>query len=187
MAFTVLYDTCALYPNTQRNLLIRLARTGLVRARWSAGILVELDRALAERPVAQDKRRRLFELMNAAVPDCLVEGYEPLIDGLKLPDPDDRHVLAAAIKVGAQLIVTNNLADFPEDALASWNLYARSPDDFILDLLGLNGRVVYACVQQIVDERRNPPESFSDILGQLERSGLIESVAELRLGQIDGQ
>jgi PIN domain len=123
MAFTVLYDTCALYPNTQRNLLIRLARTGLVRARWSAGILAELDRALAERPVARDKRRRLFELMNAAVPDCPVEGYEPLIDGLKLPDLDDRHVLAAAIKVGAQLIVTNNLADFPEDALASWNCW----------------------------------------------------------------
>lgn len=183
MAFAVLYDTCALYPNTQRNLLIRLGRTGMVRARWSAAILDELDRALAERAIARDKRQRLFELMNAAVPDCLVEGFEPIIGDLKLPDPGDRHVLAAAIKVGAQVIVTNNLADFPDEALAPWSIEAKSPDDFVLDLIDFDARIVYACVQQIVDERRNPPQSFEDVLGQLERSGLVESVADLRLGQ----
>ena len=74
MAFTVLYDTCALYPNTQRNLLIRLARTGLVRARWSVAILEELDRALEERAVTPEKRRRLFELMNAAYRTVLLKG-----------------------------------------------------------------------------------------------------------------
>lgn len=183
MAFTVLYDTCALYPNTQRNLLIRLARTGLVRARWSVAILEELDRALEERAVTPEKRRRLFELMNAAVPDCLVEGFEALIGDLKLPDADDRHVLAAAIKVGAQVIVTNNLSDFPNDSLAPWSVEAKSPDDFVLDLIDFDARVVYACVQQIVDERRNPPESFDEVLGQLERAGLVESVAELRMGR----
>ena len=183
MAFTVLYDTCALYPNTQRNLLIRLARTGLVRARWSVAILEELDRALEERAVTPEKRRRLFELMNAAVPDCLVEGFEALIGDLKLPDADDRHVLAAAIKVGAQVIVTNNLSDFPNDSLAPWSVEAKSPDDFVLDLIDFDARVVYACVQQIVHERRNPPESFDEVLGQLERAGLVESVAELRMGR----
>lgn len=183
MAFTVLYDTCALYPNTQRNLLIRLARSGMVRARWSATILEELDRALGERAIPSDKRQRLFELMNAAVPDCLVREFEPLMGDLKLPDPDDRHVLAAAIKVGAQVIVTDNLADFPDDALAPWSIEAKAPDDFVLDLIDFDARVVYACVQQIVDERRNPPQSFEEVLGQLERSGLVESVAELRLGR----
>ncbi|HTJ70016.1 MAG TPA: PIN domain-containing protein [Actinospica sp.] len=183
MAFTVLYDTCALYPTTQRNLLIRLARSGLVRARWSAGILEELDRNLAKRGVDEAKRVRLFRLMNAAVSDCLVEEYEPLIDGLKLPDPGDCHVLAAAIKADAQVIVTNNLRDFPEECLKPSGIEARSPDDFVLDLIDINDRLVHACVQQIVDERRNPPESFGDALGQLERSGLIEAAAVLRLGQ----
>jgi len=121
MAFTVLYDTCALYPNTRRNLLIRSARTSMVRARWSRAILDELDRALEERAIAANKRQRLFEMMNAAVRDCLVEGFEPIIGDLKLPDPGDRHVLAAAVKVGAQVIVTNNLVDFPDEALAPWS------------------------------------------------------------------
>jgi predicted nucleic acid-binding protein len=183
VAFIVLYDTCALFPTTQRNLLIRLARTGLVRARWSTGILEELDRNLAKRGVADDKRERLFRLMNAAVSDCMVDGYEPLIDGLKLPDRDDRHVLAAAIKTGAHAIVTNNLSDFPRECLDPFGIEARSPDDFVLDLIDINDRVVHACIQQIVDERRNPPESFGDVLGQLERSGLLQSAAELRLGR----
>lgn len=144
MAFTVLYDTCALYPNTQRNLLIRLARTGMVRVRRSPAILDELDRALEERSIAAAKRQRLFEMMNAAVPDCLVEGFEPIIGDLKLPDPGDRHVLAAAIKVGAQVIVTNNLADFPDEALARWSIEAKAPDDFVLGLIDFDARIVYA-------------------------------------------
>jgi hypothetical protein len=91
-------------------------------------------------------------------------------------------VLAAAIRVGAQVIVTANLSDFPPDYLGQWDVEAKSPDDFVLDLIGINDRVVYSCVQQIVDERVNPPETIDDVLGQLERAGLIESAAALRLG-----
>jgi predicted nucleic acid-binding protein len=183
MAFVVVYDACALYGNTLRNLLIRVARARLVQAKWTERILDEVDRSLAEkRGIPEDKRRRLRELINGSVADCLVEGYEPLIDGLTLPDPDDRHVLAAAIRVGAQVIVTANLSDFPPDYLGQWDVEAKSPDDFVLDLIGINDRVVYSCVQQIVDERVNPPETIDDVLGQLERSGLIESAAALRLG-----
>ncbi len=183
MAFVVVYDACALYGNTVRNLLIRVARARLVQAKWTDRILDEVDRALAEkRGIPEEKRRRLRELINGAVADCLVDGYEPLIDGLDLPDKDDRHVLAAAIKVGAQVIVTANLSDFPADYLARWGIEAKSPDDFILDLIGIDDRVVYSCVQQIVDERVDPPETLDDVLAQLERSGLIESAAALRLG-----
>jgi predicted nucleic acid-binding protein len=182
VAFVVVYDACALYGNTARNLLIRLARARLVQAKWTDQILDELDRALAtKRGVPPDKRQRLRRLMNAAVADCLVERYEPLIEGLKLPDPDDRHVLAAAVKAAAQVIVTSNIADFPAEYLAEWGIEATSPDDFVLDLIGINDRVVYACVQQIVDERTNPPETFDDVLLQLERCGLIETAAFLRL------
>ena len=62
--------------------------------------------------------------MDEHVPDCLVTGYEPLISGLSLPDADDRHVLAAAIHVGASLIITYNLSDFP--ASAPWSVRDRS-------------------------------------------------------------
>ncbi|WP_228566344.1 PIN domain-containing protein [Nocardia sp. SYP-A9097] len=119
-----------------------------------------------------------------AVPDCLVAGYEPLIEGLKLPDPDDRHVLAAAIKAGAQVIVTSNIRDFPEDSLVAWNIDSKSPDGFLLDQIALDDRIVWACVQQIADSRNNPPETVDDVLDELERAGLVESVAALRDGRL---
>ncbi len=118
--------------------------------------------------------------MNQAVRDCLVSGYEPLIEGLKLPDPDDRHVLAAAIKSGAQVIVTRNLKDFPATDLEPWDIEAKSPDAFILDQVGIKEQVVAGCVRQIADSRTTPPESVEDVLSQLERDGLVESVAALR-------
>jgi PIN domain-containing protein len=100
MAFIVLYDANVLYPNTLRDLLIRIAQSGTVQAKWTNAILDEMTAALhRNRPdIPAEKIQRLRELMDKAVRDCLVTGYEPLIEGLKLPDPDDRHVLAAAIK-----------------------------------------------------------------------------------------
>jgi predicted nucleic acid-binding protein len=119
MAFTVIYDANVLYPNSLRDLLIRIAQAGVVQAKWSSEILDEaLGSLRRNRPdISQDKISRLRDLLNAAVPDCLVTGYEPLIEGLKLPDAKDRHVLAAAIKAGAQVIVTRNLKDFPASDL----------------------------------------------------------------------
>lgn len=104
------------------------------------------------------------------------------IDGLKLPDPDDRHVLAAAIRAGAQVIVTNNRKDFPADYLAEWGRERKSADEFVLDLIGLDDRVVYACLAEIAAARRHPPQALEDVLRELERSGLSRSVDALRLG-----
>ncbi|WP_230204834.1 PIN domain-containing protein [Parafrankia elaeagni] len=122
MAFTVVYDANVLYPNTLRDLLIRIAQSGLIQAKWTNEILDEMLTAIRRnRPeISVEKRDRLRGLMNASVRDVLVSGYEPLIDGLKLPDPDDRHVLAAAVKAGAQVIVTRNLKDFPAADLEPW-------------------------------------------------------------------
>ena len=182
MTFTVVYDANVLYPNTLRDLLIRIAQSGTVQAKWTNAILDEMSRALRRnRPeIPEEKLERLRELMNRAVRDCLVAGYEPLIEGLKLPDPDDRHVLAAAIKAGAQVIVTRNLKDFPESDLGPWNVEAKSPDAFVLDQVHINVRAVAASVRQIADSRTNPPEAVEDVLAQLERDGLVESVAALR-------
>ena len=182
MAFVAVYDACVLYGNTQRDMLIRVARSGLVQAKWTIAILDEVERNLAaNRPdIPSEKLAKLRALMNLAIPDVLVENYEPLIGELKLPDPDDRHVLAAAIRAGAQVIVTSNLRDFPHDSLAPWDVEARSPDDFLLDQIDLDDRVIWACVQQIADSRKNPPETIEDVLDELERAGLVESVAALR-------
>lgn len=184
MAFIVIYDANVLYPNTLRDLLIRISQAGLVQARWSNEILDEMLRALSRnRPdIPPDKLDRLRQLMNRAVRDCLVSGYESLIEGLKLPDPGDRHVLAAAIKAGAQVIVTANLKHFPSAALRQWDVEAKSPDDFVLDQVGINGQTVAACVQQIADSRTQPPQDTEDVLSQLERDGLVESIAALRAG-----
>ncbi|MGA6162807.1 PIN domain-containing protein [Amycolatopsis magusensis] len=113
MNSVVLYDACVLYPSTLRDLLIRLAQAGLVRAKWSDRILDEVFGNLAENrpdldPAQLDRTRKL---MVTAVRDCLVTGYEPLIGAVELPDPDDRHVLAAAIKARAEILVTSNLRD----------------------------------------------------------------------------
>jgi len=119
--------------------------------------------------------------MNAAVRDCLVAGYEPLIEVLDLPDPDDRHVLAAAVKVNAQLIVTWNRKHFPQGKMAPWGVTAKSPDAFVRDTMGIDSQAVWACVQQIVDSRAKRPVTVEDVLGELERDGLVASVAAMRL------
>ncbi len=140
MPFIVIYDANVLYPNSLRDLLIRVAQAGLVQAKWTDQILDETFRNLTSNrpdldPVKLDRTR---ELMNRAIRDVLITGYEPLIDVLDLPDADDRHVLAAAIKSNAQLIVTENTKDFPDDKLSAWNVTARTADDFVLDTIDLN-------------------------------------------------
>ncbi|WP_447925903.1 PIN domain-containing protein [Georgenia muralis] len=182
MSFVVLYDANVLYPSTLRDLLIRVAQAGLVQAKWTDQILDEVfDNLASNRPDLEPQRlARTRELMNLAVRDCLVKGYEPLIDAIDLPDPDDRHVLAAAIKARAQVIVTHNLKDFPSTVLEGWDMEAKAADDFILDQIDLNRDAVYGAVQRIADSRDNPPATFSDVLTMLERDGLVESVAALR-------
>lgn len=181
MPFVVLYDANVLYPSTLRDLLIRIAQAGLVQAKWTDQILDEAFSNLAENRPDLDPARlaRTRELMNRAVRDCLVTGFEPLIGALRLPDPGDRHVLAAAIKARAQLIVTHNLMDFPASALEPWDMEAKSPDDFVLDQIDLSREAVYGAVQRMADSRENPPASFADILSMLERDGLVESAAAL--------
>jgi predicted nucleic acid-binding protein len=185
MAFIVIYDANVLYPNTLRDLLIRIAQQPhLVQAKWTEEILDEMLGALRKsRPdISEEKTDRLRKRMNAAVRDCLVTEYQSLIPVLDLPDPDDRHVLAAAIRVNAQLIVTRNRKDFPQKKLAQWGIKQKHPDEFVRDVIDLDSQAVWACVQQIVDSRTRHPVTVDDVLGELERDGLVGSAAALRLG-----
>jgi len=158
-----------------------MKRTSRIRAKWTDQIPDEAFRNLdARRPGISDRLPRIRELLNRAVPDALVTDYEPPTEGLKLPDPDDRHVLAAAIKAGAQIIVTANVKDFPKESLYPSALEAKTPDEFVLDQIDIDDRNVWACVQEIADTRNNPPETVDDVLDALERAGLVEAVAALR-------
>jgi len=125
-----IYDACVLYPSGLRDLLVRLAEANLVQARWTERILDEMTRAvLRNRPdLSPDRVARTRRLMTAAVPRSMVTEYEGLIDGIELPDPDDRHVLAAAIRSDSTIIVTDNVKDFPAQALARHGIKAERPD-----------------------------------------------------------
>jgi len=182
MAFIVLYDACVLYPAPLRDLLVRIAKTGIVRARWTDAILDECFRNILEqRPdLKPEALKRTRELMTQAVPDCLVTGFETLIEGITLPDRDDRHVLAAAIRVGAQAIVTFNLADFPEEKLAPYDIEAKHPDDFVLDTIDLAPAAVAKVVSDQAAALKNPPRTAGELLDTLRALGLVRSVAKLR-------
>lgn len=180
--FTVLYDACVLYPAPLRDLLMHLAVTDLFRAKWTHAIHDEWIRnVLHDRPdLKPEQLRRTRDLMNAHVRDCLVTGYEPLIDAVMLPDPDDRHVLAAAIRAGADLIVTFNLRDFPEASLKPYGIEAQHPDDLLTFQLDLAPNIVCAAVKRHRASLRNPPKSVDEYLATLEVQGLAQTVAGLR-------
>jgi hypothetical protein len=182
VAFIVVYDACVLYPASLRDLLIRIATKGLLRAKWTDRILEEcFGNILKDRlDLKVEDLRRTRELMIRHVPDCMVTGYEPLIDGLTLPDPNDRHVLAAAIRSGAQMIVTSNLRDFPQEALRPFGVEAQHPDDFVVNQISLNQGVVVGTILQQAQALKDPPHTPDEILDSLERSGLVTAATLLR-------
>ncbi len=143
---TAFYDANVLYPAELRNLLMHLALTGLFRARWSADVHGEwISSLLEKRPdLTRQKLERTRTLMDKHAVDALVTGYENLIPGLQLPDPDDRHVPAAAIRGGVDVIVTMNRRDFPFRVIGLSGIEAQHPDDFVLHLLGLAPGLVLA-------------------------------------------
>lgn len=179
---TAVYDANVLYPAPLRDLFIRLAHAGLVRARWTEAIHDEWVRnVLKDNPALSPERlARTRTLMNEAVRDCLVTGYEDLIESLSLPDPDDRHVLAAAIRADAEVIVTFNLKDFPAGVLASYNIEAQHPDDFLAALLEAAPGPVRTAVKRQREGLRNPPKTAEELLATLESQGLVQAVTRLR-------
>ncbi len=181
MAFVVVYDACVLYPYSVRDLLVRLAITGLFQAKWTNEILDECFDHLSEnRPGLKDALLRTRQLMNDAVPDAMVTEYEPLVAGVHLPDAKDRHVLAAAIRCGAQVIVTSNLRHFPEGDLSPYDIEAQDPDTFVLHLLSLNAGLVVRTVVEQAAQLRSPPHSPYELVEALEKRGLTKAGRRLR-------
>jgi predicted nucleic acid-binding protein len=178
--FTAVLDACVLYPQLVRDMLLRLACAGLYHARWSEAIEQEWTRNVREKlPVQAQAIARTVTLMRQAVPDCMVTGYENLIAGLELPDPGDRHVLAAAIAGHADVIVTYNLKDFPAEALAPHHIEAQHPDEFIMNQFELHELTALGAIKEMRQSWVNPPRSVDEMIKALELRGLPQTAAYL--------
>ena len=179
---TALLDANVLYPAPLRDLLMHLATAKLYRARWSATIHEEWIRnLLLNRPdLARAPLEATRDMMNRAVPDGLVAGYETRMSELQLPDAGDRHVLAAAIEGGADVIVTFNLKDFPLAALEPWGIVAQRPDDFVCGLMDADEERVILAVRRQRSFLKNPPKTVEEHLQTLGEQQLPRSVARLQ-------
>lgn len=182
MAFSALFDACVLYPAPVRDVLMHLALTDLFRARWSTEIHEEWIRSvLTNRPdLTRTQLERTRQLMDAHARDALVSGYEHLIPSLTLPDPDDCHVLAAAIRGRVDVIVTYNLRDFPAEQVAQYHIDVQHPDEFLIHVLDLAPSIVLDALKRLRASLQHPPVEIAAYLTRLEFHGLAGFVAKLR-------
>jgi predicted nucleic acid-binding protein len=184
--YTAFIDACTLVSVWRRNLLLTLAEAEFFRVRWSEKVLEETERAITrlmdERSIADSRARAAQSVasMRAAFPEALVEDFglfEATTYGL--PDRNDEHVLAAAIKTQAQALVTENLSDFPASALAPLAIEARSADDFIADTIALEEGRAVAAINRMRLRLKRPELTPEDMLRSLEAHGLLETASVL--------
>lgn len=173
--FTAVLDTNVVFPIEIRDLLFWFAFHELFTPKWSKHIFDEWDDVMERKGVSEEERTKRITKANLAFPDAMVNNYESLIDSLKLPDAKDRHVLAAAIKTNANVIVTNNLKDFPVEYLASFGLCAKGADDFLTDTIDLNPETAVKAFREMVLHRRNPDMDEYEVLDALRRNGLKDT------------
>lgn len=160
---------------------MHLTLAGTCQARWSERIHDEwIQNVLANRPdLRAEQLARTRHLMNAHTLDAVVTEFEPLIPTLTLPDPDDRHVLAAAIKGRAEVIVTYNLRDFPAETLTPYGLEALHPDAFITQLLDLDASTVCLAVNRQRASLHNPSKTVQQMFDLYTNQRLVDTVARL--------
>lgn len=184
--YTAFVDACTLVSVWRRNLLLTLAEAEFFRVRWSNKVMEETERAIArlleERGLTDSAARARGSVANmkAAFPEALVEDFD-LFETMTygLPDKNDEHVLAAAIKTQAQALVTENLADFPEYVLAPLAIEARSADDFIADTIALEEGRAVAAINRMRLRLARPEITQEDLLRSLEAHGLMETASVL--------
>lgn len=180
MAFPALLDTNVLFSATLTDTLLRLAEEGAFRPIWSADILAELQGVLVrEAGLAPEAAARRIGYMRSAFPNAEAVDYQALI-GAMTCDVKDRHVLAAAVRSGAQVLVTFNLDDFPPPSVAGHDISVVHPDTFLLDQLDLYpAKVGHALVHQVTEAKR-PPLTMGELLGRLTRAGVPMFADEAR-------
>ena len=179
---SAILDANVLYGAFGRDVLLRLAAAGLYRPRWTARIETEWTTALlgARRAPSPAQVGRTCAAMAQAFPEATVEGYERHEAALSLPDPDDRHVLAAAVEAQADTIVTWNLDDFPDAALRPLGVAAVSPDAFVGSLVEAEREHVVATLRHHRAQLERPPLTAPEYLQRLTRAGLVATTDALR-------
>jgi len=170
--FICVLDANVFYPLWIRDLMLWFAYHDLYTPKWSKHIFDEWIGAMLRKGVAEEEALRRTSIVDNAFPDALVENYEPLIESLSLPDIKDRHVLAAAIKANANLIVTNNLKHFPGDYLSSFGILAKDADNFFTDIIDLNHKTSIRAFRDMVMNKRRPPMDNYQVLEILRKNGL---------------
>ena len=179
--FVVILDANVLYPFRSRDVLLTFAQLGLFRARITDDIMDEWTRNLiANKPDLEVSIRSQVDAIKGAFEECFVVGYEPLIDGLALPDLDDRHVLAAAIKCSAQVIVTENRKDFPADVLDEHDLITLGADDMLANTFDLFPIECARALRTVRKRYGNPPFTPSEFLLDLTKCGMPKLAAMAR-------
>ncbi|MGR3538690.1 MAG: PIN domain-containing protein [Pseudooceanicola nanhaiensis] len=172
--FTVLLDACVLGGALRRNMLLSLAEAGLFRPRWSSRILDETQNAIAQITKGETDGSRQRAAIEVAFPEALVTGYEIFEDKLALPDPNDNHVLAAAIATSAAVIVTDNLADFPPESLEPHAIQAISADDFIADTIELDPAEAILALRRMRERFKKPALDVAALIHKSEAQGLLQ-------------
>ena len=166
----VVLDACVLIPIRLTATLLWLAESKLFQPLWSDAILDEVERNLPKVRVSETAAARRVEAMRVAFgSESLVDGFDGLIGGLKC-DPKDRHVLAAAIAGGAEAIVTFNVKDFPEEAIAPYGIQVVGPDEFLLQLLSSRMQSVVGALEHGVGSLRRPSKTINQFLAEVART-----------------
>lgn len=173
--FTAVLDTNVIYPVFSRDLLFWFAHYDLYTPKWSKHIFDEWKQVMQRKGVNEDEAEKRANKADLAFPDALVRNYGAIIPLLKLKDERDRHVLAAAIKTNADIIVTNNIKDFPEDYLQTFGLSAKTADDFLTDIIDLNTEQAVAAFKEMVLYKKNPPLDEYEVLDRLRKIALKDA------------
>lgn len=160
-------DACTLVPIRLATTLLWLAESGLFQPLWSDPILDEVNRTLPKVGLSpEDASRRIRMMREAFGAEALVEEFDDLIDQMAC-DPKDRHVLAAAVRGGANTLVTFNLKDFPDEAAATHGIEILHPDTFLVGLLGGHAETVVSTLERETAVFQNPPQTVTDFLASL--------------------
>jgi predicted nucleic acid-binding protein len=179
MPFSVVLDTCVLFPAHLRDTMLRLAERGLFHPLWSAEILDELRRALVRHHVAKAHVDRLLDQMTEAFEHSLITGYEAT-EATMTNHPKDRHVLAAAVHSRASAVVTFNTRDFPDDSVRPHDIEAIAPGTFLLDQLDLAPTALIDVLMAQAAANRRAPKTLPNLLDALSKAGVPDFADEIR-------
>ena len=189
--FAAILDTCALWPSAQRDVLLSWAAEGLYRPLWSSAILAELELHETEKLIdrgearleAQRRARALVEAMTAVFDDACVTGWEPLEGTYGLPDPDDEHLVAAAVVGAAGAIVSDNTRDLPSEKMPV-GIHVLTAAQFAADTVSLAPVVALDAVRTMVARYVAPPRTVEEVLTHLKvKNGWVDAVAQLRAAE----